>query len=132
MKLILHANENCKYRSRLKGRIEHEFPEAQMVSTSSKQHLSETLCRPLHNFSVLIALMTDSKSASVLLSLVPLFENIKLILIFCNEIDEFEKSILLLEPLYISYPEANFQDVVSVLHRIEQKQMHAKNQLKIE
>ncbi|MGD9826112.1 hypothetical protein [Desulfobacter sp.] len=122
MKIILHATENHALRNQLKNRIEDTFPKGRIILTNSGRHLSEVLCRPLHNVSVLVAFISDSQSVSLLLPLTPLFENLKLILIFCKRIDEVQKSALLLEPLYSSYSENNFQDVISVLQRMEQKQ----------
>jgi len=122
MNIILHATENHALRSQLKNRIENTFPKGRIILTNSGLHLSEALCRPLHNISVLVAFISDSKSVSLLLPLMPLFENLKLILIFCKRLDDVQKSALLLEPLYSSYFENNFQDVISVLQRIEQKQ----------
>ena len=127
MKIILHASGNDERRSRLKTRIEDAFPEGEIVLTDTGSHLSNVLCRPLHNVSVLIAFITDSKSVDLLVSLKPLFDNVKLILIFCRRVDEVQKSALLLEPLYTRYSENDFQDIVSVLQRIEQKQMHPVN-----
>jgi len=123
MKIILHARENDELRSRLKTRIEHVFPEGEIVLTDAGQQLSDVLCRPLHNVSVLIAFITDSDSVDILFPLKPLFDNIKLILIFCKRVDEIQKSVLLLEPLYTSHSENDFQDIISVLERIERKSM---------
>ncbi len=127
MKIILHATENHALRSQLKDRIEDTFPKGQIILTNSGLQLSEALCRPLHNISVLIAFISDSESVSLLLPLMPLFENLKLILIFCKRLDDVQKSALLLEPLYSSYFENDFQDVISVLKRIEQKQKNLIN-----
>jgi hypothetical protein len=127
MKIILHASENDELRSRLKTRIEGALPEGEVVLTDTRLHLSNVLCRPLHNVSVLIAFITDSNSVHLLFSLKPLFENVKLILIFCGRVDDVQKSALLLEPLYTCHSENNFQDIISVLQRIEQKQMHLIN-----
>lgn len=122
MKIILHATENHGLRNQLKNRIEDAFPNGQIILTNSGRHLSEALCRPLNNVSVLVAFISDSKSVSLLFPLMPLFENLKLILIFCKKIEDVQKSALLLEPLYSCYSVNNFQDVISVLQRIEQKQ----------
>lgn len=124
MKIILHAKETDEPRSRLKVQIEDALPEAGIILTDARPHLSEILCRPLHNVSVLIAFITDAKSIECLFSLKPLFENVKLILIFCKRINGIGKSVLLLEPLYMSHGENNFQDIISVLKRLEQKQLH--------
>ena len=122
MKMILHATENHELRNQLKNRIEDVFPKGHIVLTNSGLHLSEALCRPLHNVSVLVAFISDYNSVSILFPLMPLFENIKLILIFCDKINGVQKAALLLEPLYSSYLGNDFQDVISVLQRIEQKQ----------
>lgn len=125
MKILLHAYENSETRIRLKNLIEEKLPEVQMVLTHSKQHLSIKLCRPLHNFSALIAFLDDSESASILLSLKPFFENIKIILVICKNSDGLKESSLLLEPLFTKFNGNNFMDVISILNRIQQKQDQA-------
>lgn len=121
MRIILHAGEKDGFRSRLKTRIEHAFPEGEIVLTDAGPQLSEVLCRPLHNVSVLIAFINDSDNLNLFFSLKPLFENIKLILIFCGRMVEIQKSVLRLEPLYTTHSENDFHDIISVLKRIEQK-----------
>ncbi len=121
MKIILHADETCEIRSRLMNQVEDELPEVQIALTNSKQDLSEALCRPLHNFSVLICFIDDSESVELLISLKPLFENIKLILIHSKRVEDIRKDILKLEPSFISASE-NFTDIIFVLQHIEQKQ----------
>ena len=132
MKIILHASENDELRNRLKTLIEDAFPEGEIVLTVTRPHLYKVLCRPLHNVSVLIAFITDSNSVDLLYSLKPLFENVKLILIFCKRVEGIQKSALLLEPLYTRHSDNNFQDIILVLQRIEQKQMRPTNWSKIQ
>ncbi|WP_321418666.1 hypothetical protein [uncultured Desulfobacter sp.] len=123
MKIVLHAEKNDGHRSRLETIIKNTFPKSEILLTDDNQQLSEVLCRPLHNVAVLIAFITDSESVELLFPLRPLFENVKTILIFCKRVDEIQKSMLMLEPLYTSHCEDNFQDIISVLKRIEQKTM---------
>ncbi len=124
MKIILYANEECEFRDRLQGRIINALPQVQVDLADSGQHLVKILSRPLHNISVLIVFISDAEDVGVLLSLKTLFEDIKLILIGGKRGDQVPKSSLRLEPLYTSHSETDFQDVISVLQRIEQKQMH--------
>ena len=131
MKIILHANENDTHRNRLKAIIDDAFSQGEIILTDQGVQVSEVLGRPLHNVSVLIAFITDSESVDLLLSLKPLFENIKLILMLCNRVDTTQQSILLLEPLFTSYSEDDFQDIISVLQRIEQKVMRPIEKYKI-
>lgn len=131
MKIILHANKNCDLRNQLKSQIESQFPDGQILLTNSEQHLSESLCRPLHNVSMLIAFISDSDSISLLFPLKPLFENIKLILMFHRNFDGIEESAILMEPLYTSYTENNFKDVILILQRIAQKKLGSVNGLGI-
>ena len=124
MKIILHANENDAHRNRLEAVIDDAFSQGEIILTDQGGQLSEVLGRPLHNVSVLIAFITDSESIDLLVSLKPLFENIKLILMLCNRVDTTQQSILLLEPLFTSYSEDDFQDIISILQRIAQRTMH--------
>lgn len=124
MKIILHANENDAHRNRLKAIIEGAFPEGDIILTDQGSQLSTVLGRPLHNVSVLIAFITDSDGVDLLLPLKPLFENIKLILMVCGSVDNIQNSVLLLEPLFTSSSENDFQDIISVLQRIEQRTIY--------
>ncbi len=123
MKIILHALKGYQFRDQLKKKIEQAFPHGQVILADSGQHLCETLGRPLHKVSVLIAFISDSEDVGTLSHLKPLLENIKMILIFCRQSDEIQRAALRLEPLYTSHSATNFQDVISVLQRIEQKQI---------
>ena len=122
MKIILHAYKNSESRICLKRLIEELMPEVQIEFTDSQQQLYEKLCRPLNNYSALIAFLDDSEGAELLLSLKDLFENIKLILVFAKEINGSRKSLILLEPVCTMFSENSFMDIISVLKRIQQKQ----------
>nr|WP_321400620.1 hypothetical protein [uncultured Desulfobacter sp.] len=124
MKIILHANKNDAHRNRLKRTIEDTFSEGEIILTDQASQLSMVLGRPLHNVSVLIVFITDTESVDLLFPLKHLFENIKLILMFCDRVDNTPKSVLLLEPLFTSYSEDDFQDIISVLQRIAQRTMY--------
>lgn len=126
MKILLHGGENHELKSRLRTQIQDVFPQGELVLTHALGDLTDALCRPLHNISVLIAFITDSKSIDMLFSLKPLLENVKLILIFCQQVGDVQKSVLRLEPLYAGCFEDDFQDIISVLQRIEYKRMAAR------
>ncbi len=121
MKIILHAYNKSELPNQLRALIQDKFGDIQIQMTNSQQHLFEGLCRPAHCFSVVIAFVDDSESVELLISLKPLFENIKLILIVSKNIEDTRKNLLRLEPLFTSHSE-NFTDIISVLQRIEQKQ----------
>jgi len=121
MKVILHAGENDAHRNRLKTIINGSFPEGEIILTSEGAQLTAVLGRPLHHVSVLIAFITDADGVDLLFSLKHLFENIKLILMLCESVNNIQNSVLLLEPLFTSHAEDDFQDIISVLQRIEQK-----------
>jgi hypothetical protein len=121
MKIILHAGENDAHRNRLKAIIEASFPDSETILTDQGVQLSAVLGRPFHNVSVLIAFITDSDGVDLLSSLKSLFENIKLILILCGNVENIQNPLLLLEPLLTIYSEDDFQDIISVLQRIAQK-----------
>lgn len=131
MKILLHTDTESENTSRIKNLIEDELPKIKIVQTNSQQHLSETLCRPLHNFFALIAVMDDSKGFSDLLSLKPLIENIKLILLVCKKHNDIIGIIIRLAPIYVKYDDNNFMDIISILKRIEQKQARAVNLFEI-
>ncbi len=131
MKIILHAYHKSETIIRLKNLIEEQMPEVQMVLTESQQQLHEKLCRPLNNYSVLITLLDNSKNVKALLSLKPLFEAMKLILVVHKNFNGIREPLILLEPTCTMFSESNFMDIISVLKRIQQKQNPSFNLFKI-
>jgi len=131
MKIILHAYQNSETIIRLKDLVEEQMPEVQIILTASQQQLHEKLCRPLNNYSALIASLDNSESAKVLLSLKPMLENIKLILILSKKINGIREPLILLEPTCTMFSNNNFMDIISVLKRIQRKQNKSLNLFKI-
>jgi hypothetical protein len=131
MKIILHAYHNSETITRLKNLVEEQMPEVQMILTESQQQLHEKLCRPLNNCSVLITLLDNSENVKALLTLKPLFETMKLILVVHKNVNDISEPFILLEPTYTMFSDNNFMDIISVLKRIQQKQNQSFNLFKI-
>ncbi len=131
MKIILHEYQNSETITRLKDLVEEQMPEVQMILTESQQQLHKKLCRPLNNYSVLIALLDNSENVNDLLSLKPLFETMKLILVVHKNFNGNREPFVLLEPTCSMFSDNNFMDIVSVLKRIQQKQNQSLNLFKI-
>ena len=131
MKIILHAYDKRETIIRLKDLVEEQMPEVQMLLTESQQQLHEKLCRPLNNYSVLIALLGNSENVNALLSLKPLLETMKLILVVHKNFNGNREPFVLLEPTCSMYSDNNFMDIISVLKRIQQKQNQSLNLFEI-
>ena len=131
MKIILHAYDKRETIIRLKDLVEEQMPEVQMLLTESQQQLHEKLCRPLNNYSVLIALLDNSENVNALLSLKPLFETMKLILVVHKNFNGNREPFVLLEPTCSMFSDNNFMDIISVLKRIQQKQNQSLNLFEI-
>lgn len=121
MRIILYTNNHHGALEPLRKSIRAQVEDIQVESISSKRVLFEKLGRPLNNISVLVSLASSTVEINHLLSLNPLFDNTKLILILGDRSREMVNIGLQLTPSFISYSDSDFMDVISVLKTIQQK-----------
>lgn len=124
MKMILYASGHHGGMEPLNKLIKTKVPDVHVESITSKQHLFERLSRPLNNISVLVSLASNTREINHLLSLNPLFDNTKLILILADRSRKMVNLGLQLSPSFISYSDSDYTDVLSVLKTIQKKQNH--------
>lgn len=121
MKLILHAYEEVEARDRLKTLIHQKFKGIRIELTQCDADIFNVLCRPLNRVSVFVTFINDSNGLNRLVSKKSLFENLKVILICCGHSSGVMEASYLLGPTYTTHADSDFTDVISVLHRLDER-----------
>jgi hypothetical protein len=81
MKIILYADDKEAMGKNFGKLIQTQFPNIQMDTLGSVRRLSEKLCRPLNRISVIVIFVVCEADIDQFLTLNPLFDNIRLILV---------------------------------------------------
>ena len=122
MKIILYAEDKEEVGENLQKLIQHQLPNIQIDAIHSVRQLSSTLCRPLNRVSVIVIFVMCEKDIDQFLTLKPLFDNIRLILVLPDGTTGMMAPWLQLNPCFISYRDNDFSDITSVLKKIYQGQ----------
>ena len=125
MKIIIHSDRPNKIKDQwdqFQNLIRSHLPDMELEALESNGHLYEKLGHPLHQVTVLISIVTNPDEIDHLLSLKPLLDNIKTILVLPPRSLGIMKSALRLTPTFITYYDSNAMDIISVLHKIYQNQ----------
>ncbi len=122
MKIILYTESKEGMGKNLQELIHHQLPKVQIDAIHSIRRLSSTLCRPLNRVSVIIVFVMCEKDVDPFLTLKPLFDNIRLILVLPDGTTGMMAPWLQLNPSFISYTDTytdnDFSDILSVLKKI--------------
>jgi hypothetical protein len=118
MKIILYADDKEEMGKNFGKLIQNQFPDIQLDTLNSVSRLSEKLCRPLNRISVIIIFVTCERDIDRLLTLKPLFDNIRLILVLPDRTTGMMAHGLQLNPCFISYFDSDFSDITSVLKKL--------------
>lgn len=118
MKIILYADDKEAMGKNFGKLIQNQFPDIQMDILGSVRCLSEKLCRPLNRISVIVIFVTCERDIDGLLTLKPLFDNIRLILVLPDRTRGMMAHGLQLNPCFISYLDSDFSDIISVLKKL--------------
>ena len=118
MKIILYADDKEARGKIFRKLIQNQFPDIQMDILGSVRGLSEKLCRPLNRISVIVIFVICEKDIDRLLTLKPLFDNIRLILVLPDRTTGVMAHGLQLNPCFISYLDSDFLDIASVLKKL--------------
>ena len=122
MKLILYTGpikELGKALGKNLGKlIQEQLPQIQIEAIDSAEGLSRLLCRPLNRISVIIIFVNCEEDLRGFLTLEPLFDNIRRILVLPERTTAMMAMGLQLNPSFISYWDSEFLDIISVLKKI--------------
>lgn len=120
--MIILSSRHCKIGEHLKKIIQDKLPGIEVEQVDSILNLSKKLTRPLNKISILVTFVDGSNDISNLISLRPLLDNTKQILILPDRSIEMMESGLQLAPSFISYDDSDLMNVFSVIKKIFQKQ----------
>ncbi len=122
MKLILYTGERKALGQNLEKLIQEQLPQIQIEAIDSAQGLSRLLCRPLNRISVIIIFVNCEEDLRGFLTLEPLLDNIRRILVLPERTTAMMAMGLQLNPSFISYWDSEFLDIISVLEKIYHRQ----------
>jgi len=109
--------------------IGKQLPNIQTETIHSARQLSDILCRPLHRVSAMVVFILCKKEIQHLITLTPLFDHIRVILILPDRTKPMMTLGLQLNPCFISYPDNDFADIISVLNKLYQRAHETGRQL---
>jgi hypothetical protein len=118
MKIILYTESKEEMGKNLQELIHHQLPKIQIDAIQSIRRLSSTLCRPLNRVSVIVIFVVCEADIDQFLTLNPLFDNIRLILVLPDGTRDMIAPWLQLKPCFICYRDNDFSDITSVLEKI--------------
>ncbi|MBA3009111.1 MAG: hypothetical protein KKF12_18305 [Proteobacteria bacterium] len=121
MKIRLYKCAGDDREKTLETLIEKQLPNIQTDTIHSIRQLSDILCRPLHGISAMVVFILCEKDIEQLITLTPLFDDIRVILILPDRTKPLMAQGLKLNPCFISYLDNDFTDIISVLNKLYQR-----------
>lgn len=118
MKIILYTEDKQEMGDDLQKLILHQLPTVQTDAVQSFRRLSSMICRPLNRVSVIILFVMCETDIDQFITLKPLFDNIRVILVLPDGTRDMMAPWLQLKPSFISYRDNDFSDIISVLKKI--------------
>lgn len=91
----------------------------EMEMLSSVKSLSKKLCQPLNRILVVVLVLHTREEITDFLKLIPLFENIRIILLLPDREKKTVALGLQLNPSFISYADSDLKDITEVLKKIQ-------------
>jgi hypothetical protein len=121
MKIVLFAEDVQEMGNELEGLIYDELPQTQVEKINSTLYLKEKLCRPLNRISVIVVFVNCESDIDRLMTLRPLFDGIRLILVLPGGENKLTSLGLGLNPCFVSYSDSDPSDIALVLKKIDQQ-----------
>ena len=121
MEVVLYATAAQKRGNKLEKLIQDELPQIQIEKINSIRSLKGKLCRPLNRISVIVMFVISEDDIDHLLTLRPLFDGIRLILVLPERKKKLTALGLVLNPCFVGYSDSDLIDIASVLKKIDQR-----------
>ncbi|MBU1193256.1 MAG: hypothetical protein KKE62_03290 [Proteobacteria bacterium] len=123
MKILLYANNRENTGKQIEKHIKEE-PRIEIETLDSVTSLSQKLCQPLHRIMVIILVIQTKEEITQFLDLIPLLENIRIILVLPDR-DKHTLAVgIKLNPSFISYTDDDLDDITQVLKKIQKITLH--------
>jgi len=127
MKIIVYAKEGNVKGEFLKELIDGIVPQANMEAYTTISDLSSRLHAPQLEFNIVVLIAADKEDLENILTIKPLLDNIRLILVLPDRQSETVRLGHSLHPRYLSFNDSPASDVVSVLTKMIETDSTNKN-----
>lgn len=121
MKTVIYSDPMANTGSHLIRTIQEQIPGMVVNACDSITDLSNMLCRPLNQVSVIVFLVSSRKELIEFNFMVPLFDNARIVLILPDRGEITRSLCFKLKPSFVSYADNDLNDVVAVLAQIHEK-----------
>ncbi len=121
IKILLYKNSREKIGERINTMLQDHFPKLDIIVSDSIQEISSTLCRPLHEISVIILPIASTFELAAFQNLNPIFEKSRVILILPDRDVETLAKAIRIKSSFITYFDNDIKDIASVLEKLMRK-----------
>ncbi len=121
IKILLYRNSREKIGERINSLIRDRFPQLDIIVSDSIQEISSTLCRPLHEISVIILPIASTFELAAFQNLNSVFEKSRVILILPDRDVETLAKAIRIKSSFITYFDNDIKDIASVLEKLMKK-----------
>lgn len=119
MKTVFYASRMDDDGGNLLAMIHGEFPEIKIEICDSIDGLSSILRQPMHRVSAVILKVLSNEELVALTAMLPLFDNIRVILILSDPDENAHELCFKLKPSFVGDGDTDLKDVLSVLGQIK-------------
>ena len=119
MKTIFYSNGINEIKRKLDNSTYHQIQDINFEIIDSFESLTKQMCRPLNHVSVIVAWLKKKSELENLVALSPLLENTRMILVLPDREKQTMSLGVKLKPSFISYQDNNFEDIITVLKKIQ-------------
>ncbi|MFO7883670.1 MAG: hypothetical protein R6U68_02520 [Desulfobacteraceae bacterium] len=131
IKILLYKNSREKIGERINTMLQDHFPQLDIIVSDSIQEISSTLCRPLHEISVIILPIASTFELAAFQNLNPIFEKSRVILILPDRDVETLAKAIRIKSSFITYFDNDIKDIALVLEKLMRKSKKGKNNVTI-
>lgn len=119
MNILIHSDQDCRIGKLIRRKVSDEFPQIQVFQAQSIRLLLEKLSRPLHEVRAVVLVAKDRSDLIELQESKSILEDIKLLLVLPETGHDMMELGLKLHPSYICYSNSDFNDISSVIEKLQ-------------
>lgn len=119
MKTVMYFNK--KNRTNFKPDFLENISGIENETVSSLEDLLATLCRPLNEISVVIAVPFPLQDLKDLVEMAPVFDRVRMILVLPERSQKLLALGTKLSPSFVTYRDNDVKDIISVLNKIKKR-----------
>lgn len=119
MKTIFYSNDINEIRMKLDDSTYDQIQDINVEIVGSLEDLTKQMSQPLNHVSVIVAWIHKKTELKSMVALLPLIENSRVILVLPDREQQTMSIGVKLKPSFISYRDNNFEDIITVLKKIQ-------------